>query len=40
MFAFDNSTWSAVGNGNDIPGVVTAVTVDDGNSSSIFAAGK
>ncbi|KAL5528412.1 hypothetical protein ACEPAF_7548 [Sanghuangporus sanghuang] len=40
MFAFDNSTWSAVGSGSDLPGPVTAVTVDDGNSSSIFAAGK
>ncbi|EJD03004.1 uncharacterized protein FOMMEDRAFT_134152 [Fomitiporia mediterranea MF3/22] len=40
MFAFDNSTWTAVGSGSDLPGPVTAVTVDDGNSSSIFAAGK
>ena len=40
MFAFDNSTWSAVGTGSDLPGPVTAVTVDNRNSSSIFAAGR
>ncbi|KAH8119371.1 cortical protein marker for cell polarity-domain-containing protein [Phellopilus nigrolimitatus] len=40
MFAFDNTTWTAVGNSSDLPGLVTALTVDDGNSSSIFAAGK
>ncbi|KAI5123973.1 hypothetical protein M0805_006385 [Coniferiporia weirii] len=40
MFAFDNSTWSAVGGGSSIPGPVTALAIDNGNSSSIFAAGQ
>ena len=40
MFSIDNSTWSAVGRGQDLPGPVTALTVDDGNSSSIFAGGQ
>ena len=40
MFSFANSTWVPVGSGADIPGPVTAVTVDNGNSSSIFAAGR
>ena len=40
MFSFANSTWVPVGSGTDIPGPVTAVTVDNGNSSSVFAAGR
>lgn len=39
-FAIANSTWSAVGNGSELPGPVTAMEVNDGNSSSVFAAGK
>ncbi|OCH93126.1 hypothetical protein OBBRIDRAFT_790595 [Obba rivulosa] len=39
-FTIANGTWAAVGNGNDLPGPVTAVTVDNGNASSIFAAGR
>jgi len=38
QFNFDNSTWSAVG--GNIPGPVTALSVNDLNSSSIFAAGQ
>jgi hypothetical protein len=37
-FAFENSTWAAVGSG--LPGPVTALEVNNGNASSIFAAGK
>ncbi|KAJ3547650.1 hypothetical protein NM688_g5377 [Phlebia brevispora] len=39
-FAIANQSWSAVGNSGDLPGPVTAMDVNDGNSSSIFAAGK
>lgn len=34
-----NNTWSPVGNPAQIPGPVTACAVDNGNASSIFAAG-
>ncbi|KAI0070360.1 hypothetical protein K474DRAFT_1608840 [Panus rudis PR-1116 ss-1] len=40
MYTIANSTWSAVGNTDALPGPVTAVEVNNGNSSSIFAAGK
>jgi len=36
-YSFENMTWSALGT---TPGPVTAVGVNNGNSSSIFAAGK
>lgn len=39
-FSIANSTWSAVGSVNELPGPVTAMEVNDGNSSSVFAAGK
>jgi len=37
QFAFNNGTWSTLGDG--IGGPVTVITVNDGNMSSIFAAG-
>ncbi|KAI9507897.1 cortical protein marker for cell polarity-domain-containing protein [Russula earlei] len=40
QFTFNNATWSTVGDGLDLPGPVTAVTVNNGNWSSIFAAGR
>jgi hypothetical protein len=40
QYNFANSTWAAIGNSAEIPGPVTAVTVNNGNSSSIFAAGR
>ncbi|KAI6000478.1 cortical protein marker for cell polarity-domain-containing protein [Pisolithus albus] len=40
QYSFSNATWTAVGNPTDIPGPVTALEVNDGNSSSIFAAGR
>ena len=41
MFSFGNSTWTAVGDvAAKIPGPVTALATDAGNSSSIFAAGR
>lgn len=39
-FYISNGTWAAVGDANNLPGPVTAVGVNDGNSSSIFAAGR
>lgn len=40
QYNFANSTWAPIGNSAEIPGPVTAVTVNNGNSSSIFAAGR
>lgn len=40
IFSDSNSTWAAVGDGSDLPGPVTAVTVNDENVDSIFAAGR
>lgn len=40
QLTLSNNSWVAVGSGSDIPGPVTAVEVNDANSSSIFAAGK
>jgi hypothetical protein len=37
--SLDNATWASVGSGSDIPGTVSAVSVNSGNASSIFAAG-
>ena len=39
-YSFENATWVPVGSGADIPGPVSAVEVNGGNSSSLFAAGK
>ncbi|EJD52524.1 hypothetical protein AURDEDRAFT_111189 [Auricularia subglabra TFB-10046 SS5] len=39
-FSVPNTTWSAVGGGQGIPGPVTALEVNNGNSSSVFAAGR
>jgi hypothetical protein len=40
QFSFANMTWSAVGSAADLPGPVTALEVNGGNASSIFAAGQ
>jgi hypothetical protein len=40
IFTFSNSTWAGLGNQADLPGPVTAVEVNNGNASSIFAAGR
>lgn len=40
QYDFTNDTWAAVGDGTEIPGPATAVEVNNGNSSSIFAAGR
>jgi hypothetical protein len=40
QFTFSNASWSIMGNGANLPGPVTAVTVNNGNTSSIFAAGR
>lgn len=39
-FTVANKTWAAVGISNQLPGPVTAMEVNDGNLSSIFAAGQ
>lgn len=39
-FAFSNNSWAAVGDGNELPGPVTALAVDNQNTSSVFAAGR
>jgi hypothetical protein len=40
QFTFSNNSWSPLGNGSSLPGPVTALAVNDGNASSIFAAGR
>ncbi|KAG6915394.1 hypothetical protein DXG01_011713 [Tephrocybe rancida] len=40
QFSFSNSTWIALGKPGDLPGPVTAIEVNNGNVSSIFAAGR
>lgn len=40
QYTISNTTWHAIGTGSDLPGVVTAVEVNGGNASSIFAAGR
>ena len=40
QYAIANGTWTAVGGTNALPGPVTALEVNDGNASSIFAAGR
>lgn len=39
-YAIANSTWSAVGDSTQLPGPVTVIEVNNGNFSSIFAAGR
>ncbi|KAI0035858.1 cortical protein marker for cell polarity-domain-containing protein [Vararia minispora EC-137] len=40
QYAFANNSWAAVGDAQNVPGLVTAITVNDRNASSIFAAGR
>ncbi|KIJ67669.1 hypothetical protein HYDPIDRAFT_107140 [Hydnomerulius pinastri MD-312] len=40
QYSFANATWTAIGDSTEIPGPVTAMEVNNGNSSSIFAAGR
>jgi hypothetical protein len=40
QFTFSNASWSTIGDSVDLPGPVTAVTVNNGNTSNIFAAGR
>ena len=40
QFTFSNASWSPLGDGANLPGPVTAITVNDGNASSVFAAGR
>lgn len=38
-FTSSNSSWATMGDGS-LPGPVTAIAVNDGNISSVFAAGR
>lgn len=40
QFTFSNATWGTIGDGASLPGPVTAITVNNLNASSIFAAGR
>jgi hypothetical protein len=40
LYSVANATWKAVGSSSDIPGPVEALEVNNGNSSSLFIAGK
>jgi len=40
QYSFENSTWTPVGASGNLPGPVTALEVNNGNSGSVFAAGK
>ncbi len=40
VYTIANNTWSAIGSSSELPGPVTAMEVNAGNSSSIFAAGR
>lgn len=40
QFSFPNTTWTALGTPEQLPGPITAVEVNGGNASSIFAAGR
>ena len=40
QYTFSNTSWKAIGSSSEVPGPVTAVEVDNGNASSIFAAGR
>jgi hypothetical protein len=40
QFSFANNNWTTIGDPTVIPGPVTAIEVNNGNSSSIFAAGR
>ncbi|PSS37880.1 hypothetical protein PHLCEN_2v348 [Hermanssonia centrifuga] len=39
-YTIANNTWSPIGSSSELPGPVTAMEVNAGNSSSIFAAGR
>ncbi|GLB37220.1 putative cortical protein marker for cell polarity [Lyophyllum shimeji] len=40
QFGFANSTWTPLGTPGELPGPVSALEVNNGNASSIFAAGR
>ncbi|KAF9562785.1 hypothetical protein CPC08DRAFT_362723 [Agrocybe pediades] len=40
QYTFDNATWTSVGAGSDLPGPISALEVNSGNASSLFAAGN
>lgn len=40
QYTFNSSTWNVVGSASALPGPVTALEVNNGNASSVFAAGQ
>ena len=40
VYSFSNSTWAALGSAADLPGSVDALTMDDENVASVWAAGR
>jgi hypothetical protein len=40
QYTFNTSTWNVLGSASDLPGPVTALEVNNGNASSVFAAGQ
>lgn len=40
VYSFSNSSWTALGSANDLPGSVDALTMDDENVASVWAAGR
>ncbi|KAG5334904.1 hypothetical protein C0989_002667 [Termitomyces sp. Mn162] len=40
QFSFSNETWVALGTAGELPGPVSAIEVNNGNISSVFAAGR
>ncbi|KAG6862277.1 hypothetical protein C0995_015974 [Termitomyces sp. Mi166 len=40
QFTFSNNTWVALGSTGELPGPVSAIEVNNGNISSVFAAGR
>lgn len=39
-YSFSNTSWTALGSSPDLAGAVAALTMDDGNAASVWAAGR
>jgi hypothetical protein len=40
FYSFSNTSWTALGSANDLPGSVDALTMDDENVASVWAGGR
>lgn len=40
VYSFSNTSWTALGSANDLPGSVDALTMDDENVASVWAGGR